>query len=230
MESFSHCCNPHRICELQVLRLNFPALEPWVVWSVLLPHCSSPFIRMQMWDHLPCQLPPCWESSPPGCPSPPLLPVWINVSSLTSWLLDFHTFRFFGSSGCFLFLNLLLSFFWLWVEPQCVYLHLHLGPKFAIFFFIYLSQSCFVWCKYCHLSLLGRFTVHAICLLSVSMCLQICSESHGNSIYMGVVFFSIQRACIFFIGGFNTFTFKMIINRYIFIAFLLNIFMFLFFS
>ena len=47
----------------------------------------------------------------PGCPSLPLLPVWMNISSLTLWLPDFHTIRFSGSSGCFLFLNLLLSFF-----------------------------------------------------------------------------------------------------------------------
>ena len=33
------------------------------------------------------------------------------------------------SSGCFLFLNLLLSFFWLCEEAQCVYLHLHLVQK-----------------------------------------------------------------------------------------------------
>ena len=46
---------------------------------------------------------PCRESSPPGCPSPSLLPVWMNVSSLTLWLSDFHTVRFAGSSGCFCF-------------------------------------------------------------------------------------------------------------------------------
>ena len=33
----------------------------------------------------------------PGCPSLPLLPVWMNVSSLTPWLLDFHTVWFSGS-------------------------------------------------------------------------------------------------------------------------------------
>ena len=27
----------------------------------------------------------------PSCPSPPLLPVWMDVSSLTPWLSDFHT-------------------------------------------------------------------------------------------------------------------------------------------
>ena len=38
-----------------------------------------------------CQLPPCRDSSPSSCPSLPLLPVWMNVSSLSPWLLDFHT-------------------------------------------------------------------------------------------------------------------------------------------
>ena len=74
------------------------------------------------------QLPPCHKSSPPGCPSLPLRPVWMNVSSLTPWLSDFHIVKFSGSSGYFLFLNLLLSF-WLWEEAKCIYLRLHLGQK-----------------------------------------------------------------------------------------------------
>ena len=57
----------------------------------------------------------------PSCPSPLLLPVWMNVSSLTVWLSDFHTVQFSGSSGCSLFLNWLLSFFWLCEEAQCIY-------------------------------------------------------------------------------------------------------------
>ena len=67
--------------------------------------------------------------SPPAAalPAPVLLPVWMNDSSLTPWLSDFHTVQFSASSGCFLFLNLLLTFFWLCKEAQCVYLHLHLG-------------------------------------------------------------------------------------------------------
>ena len=52
-----------------------------------------------------CQPLPCCESSPPGCSSPPLLVIWMNVSSLSPWLSDFHTVRFVVSSGCFLFLN-----------------------------------------------------------------------------------------------------------------------------
>ena len=65
----------------------------------------------------------------PGCLSPPILPGWMNVSSLTPWLLDFHTVRFSGSSGWFLFLNWLLSFFCLCEEAKCVYLSLHLHCK-----------------------------------------------------------------------------------------------------
>ena len=65
----------------------------------------------------------------PSCLSLPLLPVWMNVSSLTPWLSDFHADQFAGSSRNFLFLNLLLSFFWLCKEAKCIYLHLHFGQK-----------------------------------------------------------------------------------------------------
>ena len=37
----------------------------------------------------------CCESSPPTCPSSPLLLVWMNFLSLTLWMSDFHTVRFF---------------------------------------------------------------------------------------------------------------------------------------
>ena len=68
----------------------------------------------------------------PRCPSPPLLLVWMNVSSLSpwlSWLSEFYTLQFSVSSGCFFVFKLLLSFFWLCEEAQCVYLGLHLGQK-----------------------------------------------------------------------------------------------------
>ena len=141
--NFSCYLNPHRCFQSEVLGVYFPALEPWVAWSVSLPSCSYLFIRMQMWDcplHQPLPIPvlwwpPCCESSPPGCPSPPLLPLWMNVSSLTPWLSDFHTVRFSGSSGCLLFLNLLLSFFWLCKEAPCIYLSLHLSQKSSSIYF-----------------------------------------------------------------------------------------------
>ena len=72
------------------------------------------------WIHQP---PPCRESSLP-ISAPPT--IWMNVSSLTPWLSDSPTVRFSVNSGCFLFLNLLLTFFWLCEEAQCVYLCLHL--------------------------------------------------------------------------------------------------------
>ena len=135
---FSCCHNPHRFLQPEVLRLYFPVLELWIAQSASLPSCSSHFIRTQSWDCQVYQLPPClpWSScrcslaaSPlhPGCPSPLILLVWMNVSSLTPLLLDFYTVRFSGSSGYFLFTNLLLSFFWLCREAQCAYLRLHLG-------------------------------------------------------------------------------------------------------
>ena len=112
------------------LRLYFPALEPWVAWSASLP-AVPPCLSMcecgaagsastTLWglvaEALPSpfhnppprwvlQLPPCHKSSLPGCPSLPLLRVWMNVSSLSPWLSDFHTVQFSVSSGCFLFLN-----------------------------------------------------------------------------------------------------------------------------
>ena len=110
-------------------------LEPWVVWSASLPAVCLVYLCVNVgpqglpattlwgllaaawpasfhnlpphWVHQPL---PCRESSPPGCLSPPLLPVWINVSSLSPWLSDFHTVRFSVSSGCLLFLNCCPSF------------------------------------------------------------------------------------------------------------------------
>ena len=89
-----------------------------------LPSLPAPALTTPVLQLLPCQ-----ESSPPSCSSLPLLPVWMNVSSLTPWLSDFHMVQLSVSSGCFLFLNLLLSFFWLCKKAKCIYLHLHLGWK-----------------------------------------------------------------------------------------------------
>ena len=132
-------------------RLYFPVLEPWVAGSASLPSCSSQLsthkcgttwspshhlARSSLPDAaLPNQIlqpPPHHKSSLPSCLSLPLLPGWMNVSSLTLWLSDFHKVWFSGSYGCFLFLNLLLSFFWLCEEVKCIYLRLYLGWKSRI--------------------------------------------------------------------------------------------------
>ena len=74
------------------------------------PAAASPTLLHNPPPHWVCQPPPCRESSLPSCLSPLLLPVWVSVSSLSPWLLDFHTVRFSVSSGCFLFLNCCPSF------------------------------------------------------------------------------------------------------------------------
>ena len=109
--------------------------------------CLTPQLFLPVYMHLFRNVHPLWVLQPLPCPPaaallqvlsaqlpyPPLLPVWMNVSSLTPWLLDFHTVQFSVSSGGFLVLNLFLSF-WLCKKAQCVYLSLHLGQK---------SESCF---------------------------------------------------------------------------------------
>ena len=89
-----------RLFSIRGLRLYFPALEPWVTWSALLPTVFR-FICAQMWGRRVCSWPDCLphsshsppvsvppqqhESSPPLCPSLPLLPVWMYVSFLSTW-------------------------------------------------------------------------------------------------------------------------------------------------
>ena len=90
------------------------------------------------WVHQPT---PCHESSPPGCSSLPLLPIWVSVSPLSPWLSHFHTVQFSVSSGCFFVFKLLLSFFWLCEEAQCVSLCPHLGWECRILsILLYLPQ------------------------------------------------------------------------------------------
>ena len=139
--SFSQCCNPHRFLQLEVLRPSFPALEPWVAPSVSLPVVTPHLLAHKCGISWPasCQLVmhPCC----PSFPSPPLLPVWMNVS-LLPWLLDFHTVQFSVSSDCFLFSNWLLSFFWLCKDVKHIYVCLHLGQKL----FSYLLIRSRMWC------------------------------------------------------------------------------------
>ena len=100
-----------QVFSLSGLRIYFPTLELLVGRSVT--QSTSCCLASQTSSHNPpplwvCQPPPrCPTVSPlhPGCLSPPLLLVWVNVSSLSPWLSDFHTVRFSVSSGCFLFLN-----------------------------------------------------------------------------------------------------------------------------
>ena len=73
--------------------------------------------------------PPQLESSPPWCPSPPLLAVWMNVSFLSTW---------FWTSLLFDFLSVLV----VREEAQCVHLRRHLGsPRSCKVFALVSSYS-----------------------------------------------------------------------------------------
>ena len=126
--SFSRCHNSHRFLLPEVLRLYFPQLETWVAWSVSLPSCPSWLSTHSCGTAHSASCSLAVRPLHPCCLSLPLLPVWMNVSSLTPWLLDFYTVWFSGSTGYFLFLNWLLSF-WLCEEEKCICLCLHLGRK-----------------------------------------------------------------------------------------------------
>ena len=77
--------------------------------------------------------------APPATALPQVLSIWLPISTpppgldecffFNSLVVGFHTVQLSVSSGCFLFLNLLLSFLWLCEEAQYVYLCLHLGQK-----------------------------------------------------------------------------------------------------
>ena len=134
------------------LRLYFPELGPWVTPSVLLPcwtaHSTS--------RRLAGQLPPCPHGStvchltgsakhclahpaPPATTLPQVLSAQLPVSTPPTGLDECFFFNSlvvglsYSSIFCqfwlFLVFKLLLSFFWLCEEAQCVYLGLHLGWK-----------------------------------------------------------------------------------------------------
>ena len=128
--SFSHRCNPHRFLQQEVLRLYFPTLEPWVEWSVSLPSCSFWFICTQMWDCPPAATLLC-ILAPPSIPHPrlpfPVPPTYLDACFLFNSLV--FGLAYSSTFWQFQFLNLLLSFFWLCEEAQCISLCFRLGQK-----------------------------------------------------------------------------------------------------
>ena len=115
--SFSCHHNPQKFFQSEVLRLYFPAQEPQVVRSVLLPICSSHFILTQMWGclvHQPpliLQLLPCCVSPPPKLlvSTPPT--VLHECIFFNSVVVRLPYSSIFWQFCLFSFLNLPLSFF-----------------------------------------------------------------------------------------------------------------------
>ena len=125
---------PPQVFSVGGLRLYFPSLEPWVARSVSLPSCSSQFICTQMWDchHLARSASRHIAMSPltrlPVSTPPTGLDKCFFFNSLVQTSYSLTVCQF------WLFFNLLLSFFWLCKEAQCIYLHLHLGRKSPVTF------------------------------------------------------------------------------------------------
>ena len=132
---------------LRGLRLYFPALEPWVALSALLPTlffpiylCANVGPRGMLAATLPAllhNLPHCWvcQPQPRQESSPPWLPVSAPPTVLDecfffiSWVVGLPYSSIFCQFWLFFVFKLLLSFFWLCEEAQCVHLCLHLGWK-----------------------------------------------------------------------------------------------------
>ena len=74
-----------------------PGLSPWKCGTTCSASSRPSWSSSSCLASLVCLLSPCLTSSPP------LLPVRMNVSSLTSWLSGFHTVHFSGSSVFFCF-------------------------------------------------------------------------------------------------------------------------------
>ena len=133
-ESFSCHLNPHRIFTARSFKAFFSGTG-----TLGCMVCLATQLFLPVYPHAnvgpPAAVLPSWSSNchlatSPLCPgflSLSLLPIWMNVSSLTPWLPDFYTVRFSGSSGVSLFLNLL--FFLFWEEAKFIYLRLHLVQK-----------------------------------------------------------------------------------------------------
>ena len=83
--------HPPQVFSVRGFDALFPSAGTLGCTVCLAPQFFLPVICTRMWDRPICQLLPGRESSLPNCPSPPLLQVWMNVSSLTPWLSDFHT-------------------------------------------------------------------------------------------------------------------------------------------
>ena len=101
--SLSHYCNTHRFLQ-RFWGILFLCWNPGLLGLSHSPVVPSSLSTCKCGTSRSTQSTSCRLGACPlcsSCASQPLLLVWTNVSSLTPWLLDFHTVWFSGSSGCF---------------------------------------------------------------------------------------------------------------------------------
>ena len=103
--------------------------------------------------------PPCWVRQPPPCreSSPPRLPISAPSTGLDecfffiSLVVGLPYSSIFCQFWLFFVFKLLLSFFWLCEEAQCVYLRLHLGRNSEdIWYFHQTCLKAFTAFKFCN--------------------------------------------------------------------------------
>ena len=124
--SFSYHLNPHRISQSAVLRLYFPALEPWVAWSVSLPTCPSQLSTCKCWSTWSascCLTLPVLQALPCHTSSLPQIPVSAPLTSLNECFFNSLVVRLLYTSTfwlfwVFFFFLTWLFFFWLCEEAK----------------------------------------------------------------------------------------------------------------
>ena len=126
--SFSHHYKPHRFVQPEVLTLV--SCTGNLDFAVCLP----PQLILLAYLHANLGSPSLPAAALPWAlfllqPFLSLLSVWMNVSSLTPWLPDFHTVRFSGSSGCFFVFKFFVVLLLVCKEAKSIYLCLYLGPR-----------------------------------------------------------------------------------------------------
>ena len=129
------CCNTYRFLQPEVLKLYFPAQDPWVSClscsQVVPPGLSAH--ECGITQSTSCCL--TWPGLSSCCGSSlPLLPVSAPPTSLDECFFFnslvvglLYSLIFWQYWFGFLFLNCLLSFFWLCKEAKYIYLCLHIG-------------------------------------------------------------------------------------------------------
>ena len=134
---------PSQVFSIRGLRLYFPELEPWVAPSVTqstscclagqLQLCPPSSTIRGLAGSASSALPWVLSTQLPVSAPPTHLDECFFFISLVVGLPYSLIFCQFWLLFVF---KLLLSFFWLWEEAQCVYLCLHLGWKFSFDFYI----------------------------------------------------------------------------------------------
>ena len=144
---------PHKCFHSEALRLYFPVLEPWIALShssVVPPSLST--CKCGTACSASCHLA---RPGPLATTLPPVLSAQLSIAAPPTGLDECFFFNslvvrlphsLIFCEFWFLFLNLMLSFFWLCEEAHCVYPRLHLGQTLiymflAMWFFFFYHDS-----------------------------------------------------------------------------------------